>query len=207
TVVVLTNDKAMPQVTQVQVGMFVLGAQSFSNVRVRLQLWGSFDPAATGTANAFSNPLGGGPSVFTLGPVSSTGNTVFLLTLNLPVAITLPSTMNLGITFNFQSSTDGVTYVDETNLATAMRPVGASGPIPVGQNVTTGGNQYYRNASGRTDFNFNASDARTLGGTQATDGLAFKLTAAVPEPSTWVMMIGGMGMLVVVQRFRRTRKA
>src|SRR4051794_4940241 len=198
---------AMPQVTQVQVGMFVLGAQSFSNVRVRLQLWGSFDPAAAGATNAFSNPLGGGPSVFTIGPVSSTGNSVFLLTLTFGVPITLPSTMNLGITFNFQSSTDGVTYVDETNLATAMRPVGMAGNIPVGQNVTTGGNQYYRNASGRTDFNFNANDARNLGGTQATDGLAFKLTAAVPEPSTWAMIIGGMGMLVFVQRFRRARKA
>ena len=31
--------------------------------------------------------------------------------------------------------------------------------------------------------------------------------AAVPEPSTWVMMFGGLGLLVCVQRLRRARSA
>jgi len=194
-----------PQVTSAQVGMFVIGAQSFANVRVRLQLWGTFDPAATGATDAFSNALGA-PLVFTLGPISTAGNGVFVFTLNFGTGITLPSTTNLGITFNFQTSSDGINFVDNTNVATAMRaPVGTM-PIPIGQNITSGGNAYYRNASGRTDFNFNANDGRVIAGqTQATDGLAFSLTA-VPEPSSWLLLLGGAGALVCAQRLRRTSK-
>lgn len=196
---------ANPQVTSVQVGMFVIGAQNFANVRLRLQLWGTFNPAATGAADAFSNALGA-PSVFILGPINTAGNAVFTFTLNFATPITLPSTMNLGITFNFQTSTDGVNFVDNNAVATAMRaPVGTN-PIPVGQNITSGGNAYYRNASGRTDFNFNANDARVITGQmQATDGLAFRLVA-IPEPSSWLLLMGGAGVLVCVQRLRRTSK-
>jgi len=47
-------------------------------------------------------------------------------------------------------------------------------------------------------------------GTSTTPGLGFDVTlelVSVPEPGTWAMMIGGMGMLVGVQRIRRRRKA
>jgi hypothetical protein len=196
---------ATPQVTSMQVAMFVIGAQNFAAVQLRLQLWGSFDSTASGTTSVFSNPLGGGPSIFNLGPISTTGNAVFVFTLNFATPIALPSTMNLGITFNFQSSTDGVTFVNNEALRTAMRAPAGTHPI-VGQNITTGGNTFYRNASGRTDFNFNANDARFLTGqTQATDGLAFSLTA-VPEPSTWAMIAAGAGLLLVTAR-KRLRKA
>lgn len=194
---------SMPQVTSATVGMFVSGAQTFANVQLRLQIWGTFNAAATGAADAFSNPVGG-PSTFLLGPISTTGNSVFLFTLNFATPITLPSTMNLGITFNFQTSTDGVTFADNTNVVTAMRIVGAP-PIPVGQNITHGGNTFYRNASGRTDFNFNANDARNITNmTQSNNGLAFSLRA-IPEPSTWLLLLGGAGALVGLQRFRRKR--
>ena len=196
---------SMPQVSSVQVGMFVIGAQTFANVRLRLQIWGSFSSAATGATSVFSNPLGA-PSVFNLGPVTTAGNGVFVFTLNFATPITLPSTSNLGITFNFQSSSDGVNFVDNEALATAMRAPTGTTNIPVGQNITTGTNVYYRNASARTDFNFNANDARVLTGqTQATDGLAFSLTA-VPEPTTWGLLLGGAAFLAVAQRLRRSRK-
>ena len=58
--------------------------------------------------------------------------------------------------------------------------------------MTVGG-QYFRNASGLTDFTFQAGDARSLGGTNATDGLQFSLSvAAVPEPTS--LAIVGLGV-------------
>lgn len=197
-----------PLVTSMQLGMFVIGAQNFADVHVRLQFWGTFDPSASGATSVFSNPIGS-PIVFDVGPISTAGNAVFFFTLNFGTPVALPGTSNLGIGVNFQSSADGQTFTDNTNLAAAMRaPVGTD-TIPVGQNITTGGNVYYRNASGRTDFNFNANDARILTGqTPDTDGLAFSLTAvAAPEPSTWAMLLVGAGMFVCVQRFQRARKA
>src|SRR4051812_33616619 len=85
---------ATPMVTSMQVGMFVLGAQSFADVHVRIQLWGAFNPGATGATTVFSNPLGGGPTTFDVGPITTAGNGVFVFTLTFGSPITLPSTTN-----------------------------------------------------------------------------------------------------------------
>jgi hypothetical protein len=179
-----------PQVTSMKLGLFVIGAHTYTDVQARVQFWGTFDPTVQGTdtTSVFSNPVGG-PTVFDLGALTTSANAAFILTLNFATPVTLPSTSNLGLGVNFQGSTTGGPVADDTNLVTAMRsPVGTQ-PIPVGQNITTGGNTFYRNASGRTDFDFNGNDARTLGtGTQATDGIAFQLTAIpVPEPGSMVL--------------------
>jgi hypothetical protein len=194
-----------PQITSMRLGTFVLGAQNDAFSRLRVQFWGTFDPTATGTTLVFSNPIGS-PLVFNTGAISTLGNAAFIYTLNFGSPITLPSTTNLGISVNWQSSVDGTTYVDDTNLVGAFRaPVGTL-PIPVGTNITTGTNVYYRNASGLTTFDFQAGDARILAGqTQATDGLAFQLSAiAVPEPTTIALgVLGTMGGLGLWLRRRR----
>jgi hypothetical protein len=198
-----------PTITAMKLGIFIIGAHTYADVHARVQFWGTFDPTATGTTSAFSNPVGS-PTVFDLGPITTTGNAAGSFTLTFPVPVTLPGTTNLGIGVNFQTSTDGVTFADDTNVPTAMRTPLDTAPIPVGQNITSGGNEYYRNASGRTDFNFNANDARSLGaGTAATnqadDGLAFQLTASTPVPEPGSMALCGLAVCGVTGWWRRRR--
>jgi len=186
---------ASPTVVSMKVGEFIVGAQNVAFSRLNVQFWGTYDTSATGTNTVMSNAIGA-QITFILGAQSTTGNAVNLWTLT-GLNVTLPQTTNLGITFNWQTSTDGVTYTDNTNFITAMRaPVGTEGNIPVGSNVTVAG-QYFRNASGLTNFNFQAGDSRSLtGGTNATDGLAFQLST-VPEPATAAMLgfaVIGLGL-------------
>jgi hypothetical protein len=190
-----------PQVTGIRVFEFVIGAQTIPFSQARIQIWGTFDPTATGTTQVFSNAIGA-PLVFNTGPITTTGNAIIVQNFTLPTPITLPQTTNLGIAFNFQSSPDGITFNDDTNLVTGMRAPVNTMPIPVGQNVTVGG-QYYRNASNEVNFNFNASSARSIGGTNPNDGLAFQLISPVPEPTS-LALVGLVGVAGI--GWRRWRK-
>ncbi len=77
------------------------------------------------------------------------------------------------------------------------------------------------NASTLTLEQYRRSSAGSFGGTEtplqtqayaglspATYGGEFQYTGSVvPEPATWITMLGGLGLLGCVQRFRRARKA
>lgn len=195
-----------PQISSMQLGRFVVGAQNFAFSRVRVQFWGSFDASATGATQVFSNAIGS-PLVFNTGAINTTGNAVSIFTLNFSTPLSFPSTTNLGIGINWLVSADGVTFVDEVNLVTAMRNPSAALPIPVGSNITSGGNTFFRNASNLTNFNFQANDSRILsGGTQATDGLAMRLNAvAVPEPAT-IALFGIVGISVLCYLWRKRQQ-
>ena len=104
-----------------------------------------------------SNAIGALIAMFILGAQTTTGNAVNLWTLTRELNVTLPQTTNLGITFNWQTSTDGVTYTDNTNFITAMR-TGRHGRQHSGRIDVTAAGQYFRNASGLTNFNFQAGD-------------------------------------------------
>jgi hypothetical protein len=194
-----------PQVGAMKLGLFIIGAHTYTDIQARVQFWGTFDPSQTtaSTTNVFSNPIGS-PLVFDLGGVTTTGNAAFILTLSFANSpVTLPGTTNLGIGVNFQGSTTGGPDADDTNLVTAMRsPVGTA-PIPAGQNITTGGDIFYRNNSGQTNFNFQGADARALAGqTQADDGIAFQLTV-VPEPGS--LALCGVAVAGIPAWVRRRR--
>jgi len=189
-----------PMITGFRIGEFVIASAAapvnYGLVRGRVQFWGTYDTTATGTAIVFSNPIGG-PVVFTANPiVNQTANTVTFYTVNLGAPINFPGITNLGISVNWQGSNDGgTTWLDDNALATSMRTPVATTPIPIGTNVTVAG-QYFRNQSGLTNFTFQAGDSRSIGGTNATDGLEFSLTAVVPEPTSFVLMglVGAAGI-------------
>ncbi|XHR30041.1 MAG: choice-of-anchor E domain-containing protein [Chthoniobacteraceae bacterium] len=63
-------------------------------------------------------------------------------------------------------------------------------------------------ATARTTISFDNGNASASQVTEGTDVVTVTYTyTAVPEPSTWAMIFGGVGALVLVQRMRRHKEA
>jgi hypothetical protein len=113
-----------------------------------------------------------------------------------PLAI---SSTTIGLTFNYQGSTDGgATYNNVNNLTSDI----AANNLPtVGSTVlggATGG--YYRNANSEVNGNF-TSTLRVLGGltSQAEAVRIYGNVTAVPEPTT-IALFGGGAVLLFLRR-------
>ena len=187
-------------ITQLVIRGFVSGAQSFTETRMRVQFWDTFDPGATGTALIFSNPNAAGIQTQLTGPITTTGSASRTFTFDFSSSpIILNSLTNLGISANWQSF-DGSGFVDNTNLTIGLR--NASFPaMTVGTNLAPS-NGFFRNASGLTDFNFQADDARTLTGV-TTGGIVFSLTGeTIPEPAS--VAVFGLGIALLGRRRRNS---
>lgn len=178
-------------------------AASYTDVLLRIQFYNSYNPNA---ASVFSNPAG--PlQTFDVGAQTFAANTIyeFDFTLTSPSPITLFGN-NLGFAQNFQSSTlpGGLMPADNPNLTSLITYNTAGTGYAAGQ-ITTGTSPnfgYYRNASGRTDFNFANTDSRSLGVPNQAIGIIVS-GSAVPEPSTYAMVLGGLGILLFGMRARR----
>ncbi len=172
--------------TSMRITLVVGGAANFAATQLRIQFWNVFDPAATGTANPFSSPAT--LQVFNTGAINVAGATAFTFTLTFATPISLAGLTNHGLTVNWESDAAGTgTFIDNNLLTTALR-TGAGGTVPppaltAGSNLNPSGG-YFRNASGLTNLNFQANDARSIAN---VGGLMFELSAvaAVPEPSTF----------------------
>lgn len=166
---------AGPQVdiTSLDVFMVSTAATSYTNVRVRVQLW---DTYTEGSSPVFSNAAG---ALITsdLGAITTAANSVYTITLNLAAPLRLNSLNAKGFAVNFQSDT-GSGLADDTTLLNAM----TYGSVqPVGTSAVNSGNGFYRNASNRTDFNFNSTDLRTFTGiTDVRTALVLRGNASVP---------------------------
>ncbi len=206
------DGQATTNISSMAVSLASATTANYDNIRVRVQFWGTFTPNATGTTPVFSNSLAN--LTFTGGAFSATANTATTFTLpingsaQLPGGIlALPSGTSLGVTINWQAGTadpanpGSFTYADTDNLTTTVRG-STSTPLAAGTNVNPGNTGYYRNASGRTDFNFLATDGRTLG---ANGGLVFSLTP-VPEPAT-CLLAGSLALGALGYARRRTGRA
>ena len=166
---------AGPQVdiTAVTVYMASTAAGSDANVRARIQLWDTYTQTAT---PIYSNPAG---ALITadLGPITTTANTFLTLPITLAIPVRLNSRTNKGFAVNFQVDT-GAGLADSPDVTGLLTHTAAP---TVGTNAVNAGNGFYRNASGRTDFNFIPADLRTFTGLVNTR-LAVILTGQSTTP-------------------------
>jgi len=182
------------------VTMFVVAttATAYTNIVGRLQLWNTCTPA---NSPVFTNPAGA-LQTFNLGPLTTVANTIYSFDITFPAPITLVggNGTNWGFVQNFQGDT-GAGPADTTNL-TSLITSSTTGEYAAGT-VTTGaspGFGYYRNASGRTDFNFDAADARSLAGLNAQgigiiiNGVSNAVTAANVSVAGHVVSPDGRGI-------------
>jgi hypothetical protein len=135
------------------------------------------------TADAFRAywSLDAGVRIFSIGGNSNLGNA---------------DTINIynGATQNASTLVDSVTYSATTPGISRNRP-DATGPVPNSQFVNSVvGDIYGSEHAGATG----TSDLGNPG------QYAFGAAAAVPEPATWAMMIGGFGLMGASMRRRRS---
>jgi hypothetical protein len=166
-----------------------LSNQSYTNVRASVQLWDAYD-----FGPVYASPAGP-VQQFDLGPMSLQASFYYDVDLVFASPVPLTGSSLRGIAINFQGDT-GSGLTDTDNLTTIVR-YGAV-PFAVGSNPSDG---YWRNASGRTDFNFDLSDLRVISG-EANSALAIQIYAVeVPEPST-VWLVAGCLSIAACRRLR-----
>lgn len=166
---------AGPQVdiTAITVYMASTAAGTYTNVRARVQLWNTYVQTAT---PIYSSPAG---ELITadLGPITTTINSFLTIPITLAFPVRLNSLTNKGFAVNFQVDT-GAGFADSPDVTGLLTH---TAPPAVGTNAVNAGNGFYRNASGRTDFNFIPADLRTFTGLTNTR-LAIILTGNSTVP-------------------------
>jgi hypothetical protein len=183
---------------------------NFTGLKINIFVWGTVNLGAVSAGSpAFSNLLASytltSSGAYTTGfyfpfesatPGSAPG-------IELASPLSIPSTM-IGVTVNYQGTTNGVTYSSLNNLTSVIAAGAAPGGVPpaVGTEVFVG---YYRNANSETNGNFTSTLRSLAVGTYATQSLALRVYAPVvevPEPGTWLMMALGVGTLLLRHKRR-----
>jgi PEP-CTERM motif len=172
---------------------------SFTGLKINIFVWGSVN--TSGTVNSTTPAFGNLLATYTL---TSAGNfsTGFYFpfesaTPGVTPGISLATPLNVpgtvGISFNYQGTTDGVNYSSFQNLTSII----SSNAPTVGSEVFAG---YYRNAGTptETDGNFTSS-LRALGGLGNFQSLALRIYT-VPEPTSLALAGLGAAALVVFRR-------
>jgi hypothetical protein len=173
---------------------------SFTGLKINIFVWGSVN--TSGTVNSTTPAFGNLLATYTL---TSAGNfaTGFYFPfesatpgitpgITLATPLSVPSTQ-IGISFNYQGTTDGINYSSFQNLTSII----SSNAPTTGSEVFNG---YYRNAGTptETDGNFTSS-LRALGGLGSFQSLALRIYA-VPEPTSFALAGLGAAALVIFRR-------
>jgi hypothetical protein len=178
-----------------------LSGTGFNALRLSIYVWGTVNTSGTvnATTPAFGNLLANyvltSSGTFSSGfffPFEGTPAGVNPgITLATPLSI--PSSQ-IGLTFNYQGSTDGGVTFNSANSLTSLITFGD--PPAVGSLVFSG---YYRNAASEINGNFTSS-LRTLG--NANEGLGVRVYGnVVPEPGTISLVaLGALGLVLYRRR-------
>lgn len=193
------------QITSLTIYMASVTATNYTDISARIQFWNTTNAASTPVFSNAAGPL----LTLSLGPLSTMANSfyTFNITLTTPITLTGGSGTNWGFVQNFQGDT-GSGLMDTTNL-TSLITYNTNGGYAAGQitNGTAPNQGYYRNASGRTDFNFASTDSRTLSLNSQGIGIIIRGNPIpVPEPSSVALLgLSGVGLAVAAFRARRRR--
>ena len=180
-----------------------VSGSNYNALKINIFVWGTVNTSGTvnATTPAFGNLLGTysftSAGSFNTGfffPYEGSPNGVNPgITLGSPLSI--PNTL-IGLTFNYQGSTDGGLTFNNANSLTSL--------ISYGTAPTVGSLQfsgYYRNAASEVNGNF-VSSLRTLG--NSNEGLGVRIYGnVVPEPSSMAVAGLGIGMLIIRRRNRK----
>lgn len=179
-----------------------LSGTSYNALKINIFVWGGVNLGAVSAGSpAFSNLLGSytftSAGTFTTGfffPFeSATPGVTPGIILGAPLAV---SSTTIGITFNYQGSTDGGATYNSANSLTSI--IGYGTTPTVGSQVFSG---YYRNAASEINGNF-TSTLRTLGNANESLGLRiYGNLSPVPEPTT-LALIGAGGVMLFLRRRR-----
>lgn len=171
---------------------------NYTGLQITIYVWGSVN--TSGTVNATTPAFGNLLATYTLTaagafnsgfyfPFESVPGVTPGVTLATPLSI--PSTQ-IGLTFNYQGTTDGVNYASANNLTSII----SSNQPTVGSEVFAG---YYRNAASENNGNFTSS-LRALGGLGTYQSLAVRVYT-VPEPTTVAILgLGAAGFFILRRR-------
>jgi hypothetical protein len=173
---------------------------SFIGLKINIFVWGSVN--TSGTVNSTTPAFGNLLATYTLTSAGNFANGFYFpfesatpgvtpgITLATPLAV--PSTQ-IGISFNYQGTTDGINYSSFQNLTSII----SSNAPTVGSEVFAG---YYRNAGTptETDGNFTSS-LRALGGLGSFQSLAVRVYS-VPEPTSVALAGLGAAALLIFRR-------
>jgi hypothetical protein len=169
------------KITGLTLYMVSTTTQAYTDVVARIQFWNNYNQAAT---PVFTNPAG--PLITAdLGPLNLTANSFTAIPVTLATPVILPGGPGTqwGFAQNFQGNT-GAGLADTTNL-TSLITAHSNGQYSTGQITTGTGPQfgYYRNVSGRVDFNFDSTDMRSLGLNAQGIGIVIFGTAETATPT------------------------
>jgi hypothetical protein len=178
-----------------------LSGTGFNALRITIYVW---DTVNMGTVNATTPAFSGLLASYTVTSTGSFNSGFFFpfegspngVTPGLTLASALPISDNqIGLTFNYQGSTDGGATYNSVNSMTSLISVGTIEPTSVGSRVFDG---YYRNANGEIDGNFTSSLRALSGASNQT--LAVRIYGTVPAPASLGLL--GFGGLLAARRRR-----
>ena len=171
---------------------------AYNALKINIYVWGSVNLTGTvsATTPAFSNLL----AQYTLTSTGTFTNGFYYafegspigvnpgITLATPLAI--PSNI-IGVTFNYQGSTNGGTSYSSANNLTSLVEYGNAPDVGTDPLLGSGTGGYYRNANSETNGNF-TSAYRAFSGTYLNLGLRV-YGDAVPTPaSSGLLVIAGL---------------
>jgi hypothetical protein len=171
---------------------------NFTGLKINIFVWGTVN--TSGTVNSTTPAFGNLLATYTLTSAGSFATGFYFPFENVPgvtpgISLATPLTVpgTVGISFNYQGTTDGVNYSSFQNLTSII----SSNAPTTGSEVFAG---YYRNAGTptETDGNFTSS-LRSLGGLGNFQSLALRIYT-VPEPTSLALAGLGAAALVVFRR-------